>query len=158
MTDMLRRFALAAALVLAAAPAVAQNGNDINGAPPDQTRGQSGALKPGYAEKSGLGQTGVSRAEDVRRTATGELFFSQKELKAIRQAAAKAELKRQRFVKFTVTIGAAVPDQAGARPVPPPLAKVVPSKAPLRYVLVQHRLILIDARSGRIVAIIPNVG
>jgi hypothetical protein len=40
---------------------------------------------------------------------------------------------------------------------PAAVAKTLPTKTPMRYVLAQDRLILIDKKSGRIVGIVPGM-
>lgn len=132
---------------------LAQNG--INGERSNQQQGESSEIKPNG--NTGLPTTGNSRMEDIRRSANGKLTFSPAERSRIQQAVAHSRLKRQQNVAFTISVGAAVPQQADARDLPPALAKAVPSKHPLQYVLVRDQLILLDKRTRRIVAIVPGV-
>lgn len=143
--------ALSAALVVTGA-AYAQN---INGERTDQQKGESGYLQQN--QTNGLGQTGISRKGDIRRTATGKLDFTPAQVTAIREAAAKVKLSKQDSVGFTIAVGAAVPQQAGARALPQSVAKAVPTTTPLNYVLAGDQLILVDRRTARIVAIVPDV-
>lgn len=148
---------IAAASVLLATGAFAQGQPDINGPRTDQQQGTSGYIK-GNQQGETIGGAGLSRQEDIRRTSSGEIALSQGAHAALRSAAASGELHRTDRVAFTVAVGAAVPQQAGARDLPPALHKDVPSGNQLSYVLVSDSLILVDKRTERIVAIVPGMG
>jgi hypothetical protein len=158
MTHAWKLCALAAALMLAV-PAAAQNNNSQNspnGERTDQTGGAAGAVQG--RPTTGLGSTYISHEDDIRRTATGKLHMSHEQLAALRTAVSKANLKKQDHVGFTIAVGAAVPEQAKAAPLPDLVAKTVPITTPLNYVYTGGQLILIDRRTGRIVAVVPQVG
>ncbi len=127
----------------------------LNGERSNQRQGESSEVQPNA--HTGLPATGNSRMEEIRRTANGKLTLSLEQRSRIQQAVAHSKLKRQQNVAFTISVGAAVPHQADARDLPPALAKAVPSKHPLQYVLVRDQLVLLDKRTRRIVAIIPGV-
>lgn len=129
--------------------------NNVNGERTDQKKGESSYIQ---TKPTGLGQNGISRQDDIRRTASGKLSFTPAQVQAIREAAGKARLKREDHVAFTIAVGAVVPRQGGARNLPASLAKAVPTSTKLRYVLAGNQLILIDRPTSRIVAVIPGVG
>ena len=129
--------------------------NDVNGPRSDQSKGKSSIID-GKGD-NGLGQNGISRIDDIRRTSTGELQFSGQRERQIRDAVGKAHLQKQSHVNFTISVGVAVPKQAAARDLPKPVADAVGAGTPLQYVLAQDRLILIDKKTARIVAIVPGV-
>jgi hypothetical protein len=141
-------------LLCASTAAIAQD-NRLNGPRSDQQRGESSYIQQN--ETSGLGKNGQSRTEDIRRTATGDIKFTPQQIEQLHKAVQAAKLERRDSVIFTVAIGAAVPAQAGAKDLPPAVAKTLPTKTPMRYVLAQDRLILIDKKSGRIVGIVPGM-
>ncbi len=154
----MRRFGvIAVATVLFAAGAHAQGNPDINGPRTDTEQGASGYIK-GNRSGETIGGIGLSREQDIRRTSSGQIALSQGAHAALRSAAESGELHRTDGVAFTVAVGAAVPQQAGARDLPPALHNDVPSGNQLSYVLVSDRLILVDKRTERIVAIVPGMG
>jgi hypothetical protein len=120
-----------------------------------QQQGESSVLK---GDTTGLGPKGNEKTEDIRRTSTGDLHFSSEQLQQIRDAVKQAKLERSGQVAFSVSVGASVPRQAGARDLPSEVAKAVSSQSPLRYVLLGDQLVLIDRDTDRIVAIIPGMG
>lgn len=150
-------FGLMAATMLCATSgwALAQSGG-INGSRSDQQSGESSYIQQN--ETSGLGRSGQSAAEDIRRTASGDIKFSPQQIAQLQRAVHDAKLERRDSVIFTVAIGAAVPAQAGAKDLPPQVARTLPTTTPMRYVLVQDRLILVDRKTSRIVAIVPGMG
>lgn len=159
MRDRAKGAAIATLFTLAfCAAAVAQSGNDqpadVNA---QRTNQQQGGAAPLMPNSKGLGVNGIDRTNDIRRTATGDLNFSDQQLREIRDAAAKARLERQEDIAFTVAVGAAVPQQAGARDLPKEVAAAAGTAAPLSYVLARDSLVLIDKKTTRIIAIIPGV-
>lgn len=148
------------ALLIMAFPAQAENANQgINGPRTDQERGGSAYIQ-GNEGRGGttLRGNGVSRTEDIRRTSSGKVVLSPAQVKKLRDAAKDNDLHRTDSVSFTVSVGAAVPAQSGAEDLPSSLQSAIPSGKMMRYVLVQDRLILIDKRTQRIVAIVPGIG
>jgi hypothetical protein len=129
-----------------------------NGERTNQQQGQSSQIQQNTSHPSGLKPSGNSRLEDIRRTASGDLTLTDDQRARIRDAVAHAHLHRQNDVGFTITVGAAVPQQAQARDLPPKVAKAVPAKHRLQYVLVRDQLVLLDKQTRRIVAIVPGMG
>lgn len=147
---------IAAALAVASSALVTARAAEQFDGRSNQEKGESSYIQ---GTTSGLGQNGVDRVQDIRRTSTGEMQFSQQQVDQIRNAAKQAKLEREASdVNFTISVGAAVPRQAHTHDLPPQLAKTVPTSTPLRYVLTRDRLVLIDKRTERIVAIIPGMG
>jgi hypothetical protein len=146
---------ITAALLLAAVSTAANAQGGTNGERTDQRKGESSYIQ---GTKGGLGQNGISRTDDIRRTASGNLQFTPQQVAQIRNAVGQAKLKRDDHVAFTIAVGAVVPKQAEARDLPRKVAKAVPSSTPLRYVLARDQLVLIDKLTQRIVAIIPGMG
>ncbi|HEX5509869.1 MAG TPA: DUF1236 domain-containing protein [Pseudolabrys sp.] len=155
---MSRKILVAAALATIGATAIQMSPAkaQINGERSNQRQGESSEVQPN-AHHPGLPTNGNSRMEEIRRTSSGELTLSGTQRNRIKEAVEKSNLKRQSSVGFTISVGAAVPQQAGARDLPPAVAKAVPSKHPLQYVLVRDQLILLDKRTHRIVAILPGM-
>ncbi|MGH6664917.1 MAG: DUF1236 domain-containing protein [Pseudolabrys sp.] len=151
----MRKTQAIAAAVLVAAASAAANAQGTNGERTDQQKGESSYIQ---GTQSSLGQNGISRTGDIRRTATGKLQFTPQQVAQIRDAVGRAKLKREDHVAFTIAVGATVPKQADARDLPRNVAKAVPSSTPMRYVLARDQLVLIDKRTQRIVAIIPGMG
>ncbi|MGH6789022.1 MAG: DUF1236 domain-containing protein [Pseudolabrys sp.] len=128
-----------------------------NGERTNQQQGQSSQIQQNTSRPSGLKPSGNSRVEDIRRTASGDLTLTREQRTRIRDAVTQSHLDRQQSVGFTIAVGAAVPQQAKARDLPPAVAKAVPSKHRLQYVLVRDQLILVDKQTRRIVAIVPGM-
>lgn len=128
-----------------------------NGERTNQREGQSSDIQQNTTHPQGLPAGGNSRLEDTRRTSSGELTLNGDQRTQLKNAVKHAKLKRQENVGFTIAVGAAVPQQANTRDLPPAIAKTVPSKHSLQYVLVRDQLILVDKETRRIVAIVPGM-
>jgi len=142
-----------------AVTAHAQNSPDINGSRTDKSQGASGYIRGQQGRNSEtIGGRGISRQEDIRRTSSGDIRLAPEVVSALQTAARNGSLERTQDVRFTVAVGAAVPQQAGARPLPEALKQKVPSGNGMNYILAADRLILVDGRTQRIVAIVPGMG
>lgn len=149
---------IALAITVLAATAHAQGSAESNNPRTQQEQGASGYIKgDGGSSSETIGGRGLSRQEDIRRTSSGDIRLSPEVEAALKSAAASGELERSTPPLFTVAIGAAVPQQAGARELPATLKQQVPTGEAMNYILADDRLILIDGRTQRIVAIVPGM-
>lgn len=140
-----------AVLATAALPAFGEE--QFYGSRSQQTSGGSAEIQG----DANLGRNGVDRTDDIRRTATGELRISTEQKRQLQKAVVAAELVRSKDVAFTVSIGAAVPRQSGALDLPKDISRAAGTEAPLRYLLHNDRLVLIDVKTDRIIGIIPGI-
>src|SRR5262245_63431049 len=66
-------------------------------------------------------------------------------------------MHRANTVNFSIAIGAAVPRQVQLRSLPAELASILQGYSGDEYALVRDQLVVVDSKSRRIVAIIPNI-
>jgi hypothetical protein len=115
--------------------------------------GRSQNMPP--AESAGRGDTAESgqRAQKITATASGDMPLSE-------QTQRVSEYFRTQSAtgsddKFGIAIGASVPRQIGLQPLPSELVDVMGKFYGDEYVLVNGRLIVVEPKVRRIVAIIP---
>jgi len=147
--------AVLAAGACSTAAAQMQPGSERSG----QRAGESGAAKSNSAVPAAGAQTGESPSSHTRdvRGSEQRLSLSQEQRERIRGYLAQhRDADVGTNATFTVSIGAAVPRQAGLRPLPRELTDTLQGYRGDSYVMVGDTMV-IATRGRRIAAIIPNM-
>ncbi len=120
-----------------------------------QNAGQSGAaashtITPGNEP---------GEAHEITSTATGPVPLSPDQRRELTDYFSRAggTANAAKDVKFTVSVGAAVPHQVALAPLAPELKRILPTFQNDQYVVVDDRLVIATPDDRRIVAIIPKV-
>ena len=97
----------------------------------------------------------VGRNERLTGSATADLNLSPDQVTAIKSYAAEHGDQRVKNVNFTMTVGAAVPQQTQLRDIPPSLGRSLRSMSGDQYIIVGTQFIVVEKSTRRIVAIVP---
>ena len=119
----------------------------------DQTAGES---KVGQAEPNRPEDPGGQKARDIEHSASA-LSLTDDQRAKLRAVVAGTDAPRTNPGTFTVAIGAAVPGQANLRNLPQEASDILNGFAGDMFTLVRDQLIVVDTKSRRVVAIVPNV-
>jgi hypothetical protein len=145
--------------------------------------GRETGTPPGYAEhranaqdsaagvrsNQGSGESNVGRADPQRaddptggksrqiNQSAQAATISQAQQDQLRAYFQRPGVQRAESVDFTISIGGAVPAQAQLQPLPPEVSGILQGYQGDSYALVRDQLVVVDAKTRRIVAIIPGL-
>lgn len=132
-----------------------------NGPRSNQTQGMSVTAQttrplPGTAPTPRVSDASTAgRNERLTGSATADLNLSPEQLDAIKSYTAQHGDQRIGAVNFTMTVGAAVPQDAQLRDIPAPLGQHLQSFNGDQYMIVGNQFIIVEKNTRRIVAIVP---
>jgi Protein of unknown function (DUF1236) len=116
--------------------------------------GRSQDMPAGEAsDRADTTETG-RRAQTLTGTGSGDMPLLPEQSARLREYF-RSNPARQNDDTFGIAIGASVPRQVALEPLPPELADVMGKYQGDEYVLVKGRLIVVEPKARRIVAIIP---
>lgn len=137
-----------------ASPATAPRAN--------QGAGESGvaknnALLPEQSPTGGNGQSSSGEAAQIEQSAA-PLKLSDAQRQKIQSLFSGNQSQRLQTANFTLSIGAAVPQQVALNKLPAEVVSTIGGYQGDDYVLVGNQLVIVDSTSRRVVAIVPDVG
>jgi hypothetical protein len=119
--------------------------------------GRNSAVTPRQNPVVGGGPNSSGEAAQIEQSAK-PLQLSDAQRQQIRHYFADKPAQRMQSVNFSVTIGAAVPQQLALQKLPAELSSAIGGYQGDDYLLVGDELVIVDPHARRIVAIVPNVG
>jgi hypothetical protein len=118
--------------------------------------GRNNAVTPRQNPAVGGGQNSSGEAAQIEQSAKPfQLSDAQRQL--IRQYFADKPAQRMQSVNFSLTIGAAVPQQLPLQKLPPEVSSAIGGYQGDDYLLVGDELVIVDPHARRVVAIVANV-
>jgi len=128
----------------------------------NQGSGQSSVAKndsvvPQTSTKVGAGQNSPAAAAQIEKSA-GPLQLSDAQRAKIRSYFADNIGDRTNTAEFSISVGAAVPQQARLQKLPPQISSALGGYQADQYILVRNQLVIVDPNARRVVAIIPGMG
>jgi uncharacterized protein HemX len=126
-----------------------------------QHQGMSEAGKsraPADTSPNGTNGASIGRAESIIATAKGNVELAPEQASAVQRYVSRHADERHDQANFTVSVGAAVPQQADLRDLPRDLANALPDYRDDQYIVVGQQLVVVEKQTRRIVAIIPVTG
>jgi hypothetical protein len=116
----------------------------------------AGASRVGQAEPNRPEDAGGQKARDIEHSASA-LSLTDEQRTKLRSIVAGTDAPKTAPGTFTVAIGAAVPGQANLRDLPHDASDILNGFAGDMFTIVRDQLVVVDSKSRRIVAIVPNV-
>jgi len=101
--------------------------------------------------------TETGRSEQITGTASAEVRLSDEQRQKLKQYFSAHKDARLNQPEAIATLGAAVPRQVKLRSLPPEVTKTLQKYFGDSYYFVDDRLVIVEPKVRRIVAIIPNV-
>ncbi len=118
---------------------------------------KNNSLLPEQSQTGGNGQSSSGDAAQIEQSAQ-PLKLSDAQRQKIQSIFSGKQSQRLQTANFTLSIGAAVPQQVALNKLPPEVASTIGGYQGDDYVLVGNQLVIVDSTSRRVVAIIPEIG
>jgi cytochrome c len=134
----------------------APNGVLANQGSGESEAGKNDTVKPRPNPTGRSGQNSSGEAASIEQTAK-PLQLSDSQRQQIRQYFASQSGQRMQTADFSLTIGAAVPQDVPLHKLPPELSSAMRGYQGDDYVLVGDQLVIVDPNARRVVALVPNV-
>jgi Protein of unknown function (DUF1236) len=129
-----------------------------NQAAGESAAGRSQDMSARSAADRADGSEQGARAREVQATGSGEVPLSAEQRTRVRDYFAKSRSNIADSDALSISIGASVPRQIATQPLPPEIVDLIDKYRGDEYFIASDRLVVVEPKSRRIVAIIPMTG